>query len=40
VADIFMKIHKEWTTIFLITHDIHLLNYLKEKYNIKTHLIK
>lgn len=40
IADILIKIHKEWTTIFLITHDIHLLNYLKEKYAIKIHIIK
>lgn len=40
IADILMKIHKTGTTIFLITHDIHLLNYLKEKYAIKIHIIK
>lgn len=40
IADILIKIHKEGTTIFLITHDIHLLNYLKEKYTIKIHIIK
>lgn len=40
IADLLINIHKTGTTIFLITHDIHLLNYLKEKYNIKIHLIK
>lgn len=40
VADILIKMHQDDTTIFLITHDIHLLNYLKEKYNIKIHVIK
>ncbi len=40
IADIFLKIHNEGTTIFLITHDIHLLNYLKEKSSIKIHMIK
>ncbi len=40
VADILMKVHQAGTTIFLITHDIHLLNYLKEKYSIKIHVIK
>ena len=40
IADILIKIHKAGTTIFLITHDIHLLNYLKEKYAIKIHIIK
>lgn len=40
VADILIEANKAGTTIFLITHDIHLLNYLKEKYAIKIHLIK
>ncbi len=40
VADILMQANKAGTTIFLITHDIHLLNYLKEKYSIKLHVIK
>lgn len=40
VADILIKAHKAGTTIFLITHDIHLLNYLKEKYEITIHVIK
>jgi len=40
IADILIKINKTGTTVFLITHDIHLLNYLKEKYSIKIHIIK
>ncbi len=40
IADILINAHKAGTTIFLITHDIHLLNYLKEKYSIKLHVIK
>lgn len=40
VADILIAANKAWNTIFLITHDIHLLNYLKEKHSIKLHVIK
>lgn len=40
IADILIQAHKAGITIFLITHDIHLLNYLKEKYKIKLHIIK
>lgn len=40
IADILIQAHKTGTTIFLITHDIHLLNYLKEKHQIKLHVIK
>ncbi len=40
VADILIETHKTGTTIFLITHDIHLINYFKEKYDIKIHIIK
>ncbi len=40
VADILIQANKEWNTIFLITHDIHLLNYLKAKHSIKLHIIK
>jgi ABC-type lipoprotein export system ATPase subunit len=40
VADILIQAHKAGTTIFLITHDIHLLNYLKAKHPIKLHVIK
>lgn len=40
VADILIQANKEGNTIFLITHDIHLLNYLKAKHPIKLHIIK
>ena len=40
IADILIEANKAGTTIFLITHDIHLLNYLKAKYNITLHIIK
>lgn len=40
IADILMEANKAGNTIFLITHDIHLLNYLKEKHKIKLHVIK
>ena len=40
VADILIEANKTGNTIFLITHDIHLLNYLKEKHKIKLHVIK
>jgi len=40
VADILIEANKAGNTIFLITHDIHLLNYLKEKHKIKLHVIK
>jgi len=40
VADILIQANKAGNTIFLITHDIHLLNYLKAKHPVKLHLIK
>ncbi len=40
VADILIQAHKAGNTVFLITHDIHLLNYLKEKHAVKIHIIK
>jgi len=40
VADILIQANKSGNTVFLITHDIHLLNYLKEKHQIKLHVIK
>lgn len=40
VADILIEANKSGNTVFLITHDIHLLNYLKAKHPIKLHLIK
>ncbi|MEI7557890.1 MAG: ATP-binding cassette domain-containing protein [bacterium] len=40
VADILIEANKAGNTVFLITHDIHLLNYLKAKHNITLHIIK
>ncbi len=40
VADILIEANKSGNTIFLITHDIHLLNYLKAKHPIKLYVIK
>jgi len=40
VADILIQAHKSGNTVFLITHDIHLLNYLKAKHAVKIHVIK
>ena len=40
VADILIEANKSGNSIFLITHDIHLLNYLKAKHPIKLHVIK
>lgn len=40
IADILIEAHKTGTTIFLITHDIHLLNYLKANHPITLHIIK
>jgi cell division transport system ATP-binding protein len=40
VANILIAANKAGNTIFLITHDIHLLNYLKAKHPIKLHVIK
>jgi ABC-type lipoprotein export system ATPase subunit len=40
VADILIQANKAGNSIFLITHDIHLLNYLKAKHSIKLHIIK
>ena len=40
VADILIQANKTGNTILLITHDIHLLNYLKANHPIKLHVIK
>lgn len=40
VADILIQANNTGNTILLITHDIHLLNYLKAKHPIKLHIIK
>jgi putative ABC transport system ATP-binding protein len=34
VADVLMRLNKEWKTVLLFTHDIHLLNYLKKNTEI------
>lgn len=34
VADLFIDLNKKWKTILLITHDIHLLNYIKKEVKI------
>lgn len=35
IADLLIDINKSWKTIIFITHDITLLEYVKDKYNIK-----
>lgn len=40
IADILMEVNKTGTTVFLITHDLHLLHYLQEKHTINIHIIK
>lgn len=40
VANILIEANKAGTTVFLITHDIHLLNYLQEKHWVKIHIMK
>lgn len=32
--DILINLNKSWNTVLLITHDIHLLNYIKNKYKV------
>lgn len=39
IADLLMQANNEGNTVILITHDIHLLNYLKENHNIKLHVM-
>lgn len=34
IADLLMKFNKEWKTVLLVTHDIHLLNYLKSSIEV------
>lgn len=38
IADVLIKLNKEWKTVLLFTHDIHLLNYVKS--NIEISLFK
>ena len=40
VADILMQANLAGTTILLITHDIHLVHYLKEKHKISLDILK
>lgn len=40
VANILIEANKAGTTVFLITHDIHLLNYLQEHHGVKIHIMK
>ena len=35
IADILIEVNKAWNTVLLITHDIHLLNYIKSKHSTK-----
>ena len=39
IADLLIQANNEGNTVMLITHDIHLLNYLKEKHNVKLHIM-
>ena len=39
VADILIKANKLGNTVFLITHDIHLVHYLKEKHAIQIDIL-
>jgi cell division transport system ATP-binding protein len=32
--DILIDLNKSWNTVLLITHDVHLLNYIKNKYKV------
>lgn len=34
IWDMLIDVNKKWNTVLLITHDVHLLNYLKEKYSV------
>lgn len=39
IANLLMQANKEGNTVLLITHDIHLFNYLKEKHTTKLHIM-
>lgn len=39
IADLLIKTNTMGNTVVLITHDIHLVNYLKEKHTIKLHVM-
>jgi cell division transport system ATP-binding protein len=40
LADLLIEVNQEGTAILLITHDIHLVNYLKETHKIRIELLK
>jgi len=40
VADLLIEANKLGNTVFLITHDIHLVHYLKDKYTIQVDILK
>lgn len=40
IADLLIEANEEGRAILLITHDIHLVNYLKEKHKIRIEIIK
>jgi len=35
IADTFLNLHNNWVTILLVTHDVHLIEYMKLKWNIR-----
>lgn len=39
IADLLIQTNNDGNTVLLITHDIHLVNYLKEKHKIKLHVM-
>lgn len=39
MADLMIEANQEGTAILLITHDIHLVNYLKEKHKIRIEMM-
>lgn len=39
VADLLIQANTQGNTVFLITHDIHLVNYLKDKHHIKLDIL-
>lgn len=40
IADLLIEANQEGKAILLITHDIHLVNYLKEKHKVRIEIIK
>ena len=40
VAEMLIEANKLGNTVFLITHDIHLVHYLKDKYTIQIDILK